>query len=43
MINGYFPAGHKNEQCILIEHIHSIIELQSLSMTNKLSVSEELP
>jgi nicastrin len=42
MINGYFPAGNKNEQRILIEHIHSIIELQSLGMTNKLWVSEEL-
>ncbi len=43
MINGYFPAGSKNEQRILVEHIHSIIELQSLSMTNKIWVSEELP
>jgi nicastrin len=38
MINGYFPAGNKSEQLIKPEHIHSIIELQSLSMTNKLWV-----
>ncbi|CAF4134665.1 unnamed protein product, partial [Rotaria sordida] len=36
MINGYFPIGNKNEQPIKIEHIHSIIEFQSLSMTNEL-------
>ncbi|CAF1000453.1 unnamed protein product [Rotaria sp. Silwood1] len=36
MINGYFPIGNKNEQPIKIEHIHSIIELQSLSMTKKI-------
>jgi hypothetical protein len=29
MINGYFSAGNKNEQRISVEHIHSIIELQS--------------
>ena len=40
MINGYFPAGNQDEQRISIEHIHSIIELQSLSMTEKLWVSE---
>ncbi|CAF3076566.1 unnamed protein product [Rotaria sp. Silwood2] len=36
MINEYFPIGNKNEQPIKIEHIHSIIELQSLSMTQKI-------
>ncbi|CAF0844539.1 unnamed protein product [Adineta steineri] len=36
MINGYFPNGDKNEQRIKPEHIHSIIELQGLSMTDKL-------
>jgi hypothetical protein len=41
MINGYFPSGHKNEQRILVEHIHSIIELQSLSMTEKLWVRKD--
>lgn len=39
MINGYFPSGNKNEQRIKPEHIHSIIEFQSLSMTDKLWVS----
>jgi hypothetical protein len=39
MINSYFPAGNKKEQRISVEHIHSIIELQSLSMTNTLWVS----
>jgi hypothetical protein len=41
MINGYFPIGNKNEQRIKFEHIHSIIELQSLSMTNKLWVCKK--
>jgi nicastrin len=40
MINGYFPAGDKNEERIKIEHIHSVIEFQSLSLTDKLSVSK---
>ncbi len=38
MNSGYFPAGDKNEQRIKIEHIHSIIEFQSLSLTENLSV-----
>ena len=36
MINKYFPSGNVNEQRILIEHIHSIIEFQSLTKTNQL-------
>ena len=39
MINGYFPAGNKAEQRILVEHIHSIIEFQALSMTENVWVS----
>lgn len=39
MINGYFPAGNKAEQRILVEHIHSIIEFQALSMTDNVWVS----
>ncbi|UJR08681.1 hypothetical protein I4U23_012939 [Adineta vaga] len=35
MTKDYFPVGNKNEQRIKPEHIHSIIELQSLSMTDK--------
>ena len=42
MINGYFPSGNKNEQRIKLEHIHSIIELQSLSKTNKIWVCEAI-
>jgi len=38
MTNGYFPAGDKNEERIKVEHIHSIIEFQSLSFTENLSV-----
>jgi hypothetical protein len=38
MIHGYFPYGNKTEQRIKPEHIHSIIELQSLSITDKLWV-----
>ncbi|CAF1291372.1 unnamed protein product [Adineta steineri] len=38
MNNDYFPAGDKNEQRIKIEHIHSIIEFQSLSFSNNLSL-----
>jgi hypothetical protein len=38
MMNDYFPTGDKNEERIKIEHIHSIIELQSLSITDKLSL-----
>jgi nicastrin len=40
MINGYFPNGNQNEQRIKPEHIHSIIELQSLSMTKNIWVSD---
>ena len=39
MINGYFPNGDTSEQRIKVEHIHSVIELQSLSMTQDLWVS----
>ena len=39
MNRGSFPAGSKNEQRIKPEHIHSIIELQALSMTDQLWVS----
>jgi hypothetical protein len=42
MTNGDFPAGDKNEERIKIEHIHSVIEFQSLSLTSKLSVSKSL-
>jgi nicastrin len=42
MINGYFPSGNKNEPRIKPEHIHSIIELQSLSKTNKIWVCEAI-
>ncbi|CAF0779580.1 unnamed protein product [Rotaria sp. Silwood1] len=38
MINGTFPTGNQNEEPIKIEHIHSIIEFQSLSLTDKLSL-----
>ncbi|CAF2656258.1 unnamed protein product [Rotaria sp. Silwood2] len=38
MINGYFPTGGQNEEPIKVEHIHSIIEFQSLSLTDKLSL-----
>lgn len=38
MVNGNFPTGNKNEQPINVEHIHSIIEFQSLSLTNNISV-----
>ncbi|CAF0819394.1 unnamed protein product [Adineta ricciae] len=36
MNRGSFPMGNKNEQRIKPEHIHSIIELQALSMTDQL-------
>jgi hypothetical protein len=36
MINGYVPAGNKNEQCIQAHPMHSIIEFQSLIMRDKL-------
>ncbi|CAF0977290.1 unnamed protein product [Rotaria sordida] len=38
MINGSFPIGNQNEEPIKVEHIHSIIEFQSLSLTDKLSL-----
>ncbi|CAF4625431.1 unnamed protein product, partial [Rotaria magnacalcarata] len=37
MKNGDFPTGNRNEDPIRSEHIHSIIEFQSLSLTDKLS------
>lgn len=40
MVNEYFPAGNVTEQRIRIEHIHSIIELQALSPTKDVWVSE---
>ena len=36
MINEYFPIRNRNEQPIKTEHIYSIIEFQSLRMTNQL-------
>jgi hypothetical protein len=42
MNSGYFPAGDKKEERIKIEHIHSIIEFQSLSLTENISVSKSL-
>lgn len=36
IINGYFPMGSKNEQPIKVEHIHSIIEFQALTMNEQL-------
>jgi nicastrin len=39
MINGYFPNGDKNEERIKVEHIHSVLEFQSISLTDKLWVS----
>ena len=38
MESGYFPSGDKNEERIQVEHIHSVIEFQSLSFTQNLSV-----
>ncbi|CAF3704592.1 unnamed protein product [Rotaria socialis] len=38
MKNGNFPTGNRNEDPIRSEHIHSIIEFQSLSLTDKLSL-----
>ena len=38
MINKDFPISNQNEEPIEVEHIHSIIEFQSLSLTDKLSV-----
>ncbi|CAF4689975.1 unnamed protein product, partial [Rotaria magnacalcarata] len=32
------PTGNRNEDPIRSEHIHSIIEFQSLSLTDKLSL-----
>lgn len=40
MVNEYFPTGNANEQRIRIEHIHSIIELQALSLTKNIWVNE---
>jgi nicastrin len=39
MTNSFFPAGNNKEQRINVEHIHSVIELQSLGMTEKIWVS----
>jgi nicastrin len=38
MESGYFPNGDKNEERIQFEHIHSVIEFQAMSFTDKLSV-----
>jgi phosphoribosylformylglycinamidine (FGAM) synthase-like enzyme len=43
MKNGYFPNGDQNEERIQFEHIHSVIEFQSLSFNQNLSVSKSLP
>jgi nicastrin len=42
MKNGYFPNGDQNEERIQFEHIHSVIEFQSLSFNQNLSVSKSL-
>ena len=38
MSSGYFPNGDQNEGRIQFEHVHSVIEFQSLSFTDTLSV-----
>ena len=39
MLNGYFPTGDSSEQRIKVEHIHSVLELQSMNPMGKLRVS----
>lgn len=39
MEKGYFPTGDLSEKAIQFEHIHSVIEFQALSFTERLSVS----